>query len=81
MSHYSHQPVKSGFKTLRRQARGRLSDEIMFGRAEAGPPALGIFNVPLLTCSRARSSDGDFINSATGVNILQEELNKDVFLW
>lgn len=49
--------------------------------AEVGPPPLEIFNVPLLTCTRARSSDGVLINSATGVNFLQEELNKDVFLW
>lgn len=35
MSHYSHQPVKSGFEMLRRQARGRHSDKIMFGAAEA----------------------------------------------
>lgn len=35
MSHYSHQPMRSGFQTLKHQAHGRHSYEIMFGGAEA----------------------------------------------
>lgn len=73
MSNYSHQPARSGFKTLRRQTRGRDSYEIMFGGAEAGPPPLGIFNLTAFDIDWGKKFRQGLAKSTTDVQVVQEE--------